>query len=312
MAGDWIKMRVNLDRDPKVTTMAEFLAENKYFCAWLGLPAKCDFDHAFDHVPVTVTRDVVIASLLRVWGVALERGKRDGDDLVVTHCSLFTLDEVAGVPGFGEALESVGWVSCREDSSKRTDSVFPNFLLDNVPAEERIVDRRRELSRQSSQRYREKVKSRDHDGDTSRDNDVTMTGDAKVTLREEENREENKDTKIPPPPCPDPPFSSAAFAEAWELFAAHRKQKRDTLTPSTIGILYKKFAKLGEERTIAGLLHTVEKGWTGFREPDYPTGPKKPVSGSMEANHAEATEAKERFKAQEAEVAKQQGEIFTS
>lgn len=183
----WIKMRCNLDRDPKVWVIAETLAECKHFCNWLGHPVQVNVKHGFDHVSPSVTRDVTIASLLRVWSVAIERGKVDGDDVVMSPCGHFTIDEIAQVPGFGEAMEAVGWVVFDEERKAR----FPNFLVDNVPASER----RKVQSKESSRRYREKKKgNRD---ETSGHGDVTSASprDAKRDHREEKKTKSKSKSK---------------------------------------------------------------------------------------------------------------------
>lgn len=209
--GEWIKMRVAIDRDPKVLSMATHLAEDKAFCQWLGHPVQVEIGHAWDHVSVTVTRDIVVASLLRFWGVAIERGKRDGDDLTLSRCNFFIIDEITGVPGFGRALEHVGWVACEENDSVR----LPQFLVDNKPVDERKKETQREQSRESSRRYREKKKD---NTSVTRDDDVTVTRDAKVTLRGEEIREDNKKKNKQKKKASVPGEYSPAFEEFWEAY----------------------------------------------------------------------------------------------
>ena len=95
MAGDWIKMRTNLDSNPRVLRMADELE----------LP------------PLHV-----IGALWRVWGWA-DSHSLDGNGLCVTDV---TLDRLVNVPGFARALRIVEWL--RGDS---LNLVFPNFAEHN-------------------------------------------------------------------------------------------------------------------------------------------------------------------------------------
>lgn len=162
MAGDWIKMRVNIDRDPRVIEMTLVLSEHKQFLAWLTEGMNCTVTNAFDRVTPVTLRHVVVTALLRLWGGALDRGKRIEctNDLRLSHCSSFAVDEIAGVPGISDALESVGWL--RFDG----DAIFPNLLESNVPANERQVANKREKDRERQRRHREKQRDTCHDSVT--------------------------------------------------------------------------------------------------------------------------------------------------
>lgn len=185
MAGYWIKMRVNLDRDPKISAIAQLLAEDSGFCAWLGDPVRRQFTNAFDHIAPSVTRDIAVASLLRFWGVAIEQGKRDGDDLIVTCCDGFDVDEISGVPGMGNAMESVGWAEYSEDANGLTQTRLPKFLLENLPTNER----KKQQSRDSSKRHRDKKKP------VTTASRVTPKSDPREEkIREEEKRVEKSVT----------------------------------------------------------------------------------------------------------------------
>jgi hypothetical protein len=182
-------MRVWLRRDPRVASMADFLAVDRSFMNWMTDPVRrsCD-ESVYECVTGDVTRSVTVASLLEVWGVARERGWRDGDDLVVDHCSLMTIDDICGTPSFGLAMESVDWAIEEFDDDRVSPQGnrwarvrFPRFFEDAVSPE----DRHRMKHRDRQARYR--AKKRDYCSVTS---DVTR--DATVTHREEKRREEFK------------------------------------------------------------------------------------------------------------------------
>jgi hypothetical protein len=171
MAGDWIKMRTDLYRDPKVCLIADMLGHPESdLSKFVNQNCQCDMS-----VTRNVTRNAVVGALVSVWGVLRHRGKREKMDLVVRGATLFVIDDLADLPGFGEAMEHVGWVV---DSPEGL--VLPHFF------EEFNVDPSEEKSRKAAERqrrYREKV---------TRDSDVTrnVTRDAKSNAREEERREE--------------------------------------------------------------------------------------------------------------------------
>ncbi len=182
MAGDWIKMRVWIARDPKVIAIADFLATERAFMDWLTDPVHktCDMT-CYEHVTRNVTVSVTVTALLQVWGIANDQGKPSGDDLLLANCTLETIDEIAGVPRFGWAMESVGWA--REDDRNKT-VTFPKFLEHNVPAD----DRKKASAAERQRRFRQKSS-----GNRQRDNGVTVTRDMSrnSNAREEKRREEN-------------------------------------------------------------------------------------------------------------------------
>ena len=77
MAGDWIKMRVWIARDPKVIQMADWIAEQREFMDWLTDPVRhsCNVT-AYEHVTRNVTTALCVTGLLVTWGTARERGDR--------------------------------------------------------------------------------------------------------------------------------------------------------------------------------------------------------------------------------------------
>lgn len=199
MAGDWLKVRASLRKDPHVLAMSDYLAVQRPFMDWLTDPIQqhCS-SSAHEHVTRDVTASVTLASLINVWAMANEQGKPEEGDLVIEHCTLSSLDDIAGIPCFGAAMAHVDWAVERKDRRGRTAVVLPGFLKHNTPAGERTPTSAAERQR----RYRErKASERDGNGDATRDaqSDITETSrvTSRVTPREEKRREERN---TPPNP----------------------------------------------------------------------------------------------------------------
>lgn len=95
MAGDWIKMRVNLDTDPAVFCIADET----------GLE------------PLTV-----VGHLWKLWSWA-DQQSIDGHAISVTFV---TLDRVVRHAGFAQAMQKAGWLTGQDGSIS-----FPNFERHN-------------------------------------------------------------------------------------------------------------------------------------------------------------------------------------
>lgn len=177
MAGDWIKMRVSLVNHPKVLALSEEISHYGDYQEWSGLSgfipsmggSQKDFDDEVIQA-LRVTRYVTVTALLRFWGYANEHAK----DEFISSLRISDIDEIAGIPSFGIALEAIGWAVYDEE---RRGVMLPNFAEHNSTANDRgAADRQK--------RYRENKKLRD------------VTSDVTPLHREEKRREEKiKDTK---------------------------------------------------------------------------------------------------------------------
>lgn len=218
MAGDWIKIRSSLRKDPHVLAIADYLSVQRAFMDWLTDPVKkhCERD-AYEHVTRDVTVRVTMCALVDVWAMANETGKPDGDDLMIAHCTLSAIDDIAGIPCFGAAMESVDWASEVSAGRGKKAIRLPKFLMHNTPAGERAPTSAAERQR----RYRERKAlealeadpkrrvlmsdeeaDRDANGDATRD----VTAASLVTPREEKSREEQKNIQAP------------GFSDFWEAW----------------------------------------------------------------------------------------------
>jgi hypothetical protein len=125
MAGDWIKMRGALYDHPKVIAIAHALNGSSEFREWLTPRGSGPMNG--QTVSNAALRGVTTGLLLKVWSAAREHGKFDGDDLVLAHSGINDLDEMAGAPGVGEAMKTVGWAIAKRGV------ILPNFKQFNVP-----------------------------------------------------------------------------------------------------------------------------------------------------------------------------------
>lgn len=258
MAADWIKMRTDLYRDPRVCVMADLLMNED------GELARYVNQHCQRDMTVTrnVMRNVTVGALVSVWGVMRLRGKAEGDDLVCRSVTTSVLDDIAELPGLGAAMESVGWVINTEEGL-----VFPRFFEDhNVDPD--ASPKSKSATRQ--QRYRERQKQ---------ESDVTryVTGDAKVTPREEKRREENKEEIPPISPKAEPTKTKAtATITAADLqalgvepqvaadFLALRTKRRAPVTATALAGLERE-AAAADMSLNAALRTATERGWQGFK-----------------------------------------------
>ena len=64
----------------------------------------------------------------------------------------------------------------------------------------------------------------------------------------------------------DLPFNSEKFAEAWDMWLEHRREKKKRLTKSTATMQLKAMEEIGEFRAIAMINYSIKNGWTGLFE----------------------------------------------
>jgi len=188
MAGDWIKMRAALLRHPKVLAMADALAFNPAFVRWMTEPVRKSAENAYDHVTPAVTRAVTVCALLSVWCTANEVGKRRANapnDCILEHATLAHLDDICGVPGMGEAMESVGWAEVVADGDGLENAIkLPDFYTFNTPMD----DRAKASNAERQRRFR--AANSNGDSNVMRNVMRNVTRNAKSNAREEKRRVE--------------------------------------------------------------------------------------------------------------------------
>ncbi len=202
---DWIRMRSSLLTNPRVTRIARLLLADLEFLAWLGRPVPGDLvtarDESVTSRDVLVVTRIVIGGLLPTWSAVNDTAGRDG---VVRHAALREVDDMAGIPGFGKALQAVNWLEVLTDE----DGVrFVNFEEHNSPHKERSSSAKSNAERQAEYRARKRAEAEDSLRGSDEASDVTR--DVTSNRRIDKSREEkiNKGAKAPSsagklPACP--------------------------------------------------------------------------------------------------------------
>jgi len=270
MAGDWVKMRVWLSKDPKVIRMADYLAEQRRFIDWLTDPVRqsCKVT-AYEHVTRNVTVALCVTALGVTWGTAREQGRRENDDLIIDHCNFETLSAMSDLPCFGNAMGAIGWAVELQSGS----ICFPKFFRDNSSPEDRL--RTNNAERQARLRAKRNGKSNVTDN---------VTSNVTVTHREEKRREEKSKKKKPPFPLLSIPESldSQEFKDQWERWLKFRVEKHKPVTQTMGEGMLEMLQGLGQRRAIAAIKHTIAMGWQGLREPEGSTVSDKPRPATPE------------------------------
>jgi len=174
MAGEWIRLRRGIRQNPKTVAMARHLSEDKVFADWWGAPLA---DQCASRNVTKSSRCVTFANVTRVTACALAElwgvlNDVIGDDCLVPYMTLQDIDDIVDVPGFGEAMEVVGWV-VREDEKGL---FFPNFLEHNAPQKTRPESK---TPAQRAKEYRDRKRSGER-----------VTARHGASHREEKSREE--------------------------------------------------------------------------------------------------------------------------
>lgn len=266
MAGDWIKMRTDIYRHPKVCAIADLLGQMEgVFASHTRRVVGRDMG-----VTRNALRNVTVGALVSVWGVLRHRGERRGDDLVVVGASLATIDDIADTPGLGDAMAGVGWAVIIEDALK-----LPGFFKElNVEptrdAHERNAERQRRhrekrnalrnvtVTLQSNARERERVR------------EEIVVPAAQVlpptppTLRVGGKRSKQPAVTVDSPPIPEALAGSASFVDTWAAWIAHRAEISKPLKPTGARAALKSLARAGPDAAAAMLLRSIENGWQGF------------------------------------------------
>ena len=209
MAADWIKMKRGLRHDPKVIAMARHLENSPAF-------AQSCVRHVTEPVtlPVTlrvtfafVTR-VTVCALLDVWASLNNTLSEDGK---APFMRLQDIDDIVEIPGFGEAMQSVGWVRELDDAGL----VFPNFSENNSPSKSRSGNAKSEAERAKA--YRDKKRA-------ERDQGSTVTPSRHVTT---EKRREEKSIKVSTnvDTCPIASDDAEILQMIWESVPAQSRER---------------------------------------------------------------------------------------
>ncbi len=187
MAGEWVKMRSSLLTNAKVIKMARTLLADPEFLSWYGNDGvTVTASHCVTRRHVTVVTRVTVGGLLAVWASVNECAARDG---LLRGVTLFEVDEMAGVPGFGRAMEVVEWL---HQLPENKGIEFVNFTEHNTVGQERSTTAKTAAER--AREYRERKALKDAENVT---NGVTEKRDAsRDTVTTEKSREEKNSSSL--------------------------------------------------------------------------------------------------------------------
>lgn len=123
MASDWIRIRRGIRQLPKTVAISRHLTSSREFMDWWGVTARHETSRNVTFENVT---RVTACALIELWFAINDVV---GEDCRVPYMELSDIDDIVGVPGFGEAMLKVGWVVLHDEKGL----VFPNFSEHNVP-----------------------------------------------------------------------------------------------------------------------------------------------------------------------------------
>ena len=193
MAESWIKMRGSLLTNPRVIRMARLLLADPEFLEWYGADAATvTASSSVTRRHVTVVTRVTVGALLPIWSGVNECA---GDDGILRGATLFEVDEMAGVPGLGRAMQAVDWLEVVDGEGVH----LPNFTEHNTVDKQRktgaktAAERAREYRERKAQKQDEGGPDGGDDGAGNVTNGVTEKRDAsRDTVTTEKRRVEKK------------------------------------------------------------------------------------------------------------------------
>lgn len=207
--------------------------------------------------------EIVFTKCFKLWRWA----SNSSVDGVIENVQPDLLDSLFHCPGFSQALLKVGWLQIRSGSL-----IIPRFD--------------RHLGQSSKRRAltaKRVAKSKKQKGNAD--------GNAKVTLNalpKEEKRREEKKGKKKPNPLPLPPsLDTEEFRCAWADWHQYRKERRNSLTPSTEKEQLAYLEQLGPFQAIQSIRRSIRQGWQGLFEPEERNGFHKPQAPDLFAGHRE-------------------------
>lgn len=186
MAESWIRMRGSLPTNPRVIAMARALLTDPDFLDWYGhTDVTPESSRVVTLRHVTVVTRVTVGALVPLWAMVNECAAEDG---ILHKTTLFEVDAMAGVPGFGQAMQTVGWLFETEDGI-----CFPNFHEHNTVKESRSTGAKTQAERAKEYRDRQKTEGSAPSRNSSRDGVTEKRDASRDTVTTEKRREEKKE-----------------------------------------------------------------------------------------------------------------------
>ena len=205
--------------------------------SWIKMRVNLDTDPAVIGIAseLGIPELHAIGLLWKVWSWA-DQHTETGNRISVTSV---TLDRFTGVTGFANALRKVGWLTGKDGAL-----TFPKF------------DRHNGLTAKLRGKTQKKV--------SKWRNQKTVTDVTRKRLPDKRREDKNIDTPTEYPT----ELATERFKKVWGEWEKHRKEIKKPLTPTSRTKQLAYFAKLGEEKAIEMLEHTIFKGWQGPKGPE--------------------------------------------
>ena len=209
MAGEWIRIRPSLATHPKIIRIADVLAKSPEFARW----AFGENGNVNSNALRVTLRYVTVTACVTLWGNANE----NTTDGFFPGIMLSSLDEMAGVPGFGEAFASVGWAKY---DAERGGVLFPNFNEYNTVS----TERKSSAERVKAWRDRKRAEKLAAEAAAANYDKRNGNGNAYVQGREEKNIKTGagKSTSVD-----NLPKARSKPGESREAYEARCRQQRD-------------------------------------------------------------------------------------
>lgn len=191
MAEAWIRMRGSLVNNPRVIALARALLADPDFLDWYGHDSvKLQSSRTVTIRHVTVVTRVTVGALVPLWSMVNECAEGDG---FLRDASLFEVDVMAGVPGFGKAMVAAGWLEECPDGGIR----FPNFSEHNTVQESRSTSAKTPAQRAKEYRERHRDESHEPSRNSSRDGVTEKRDASRDAVTTEKSREEKNTPHTP-------------------------------------------------------------------------------------------------------------------
>ncbi len=234
MAGDWIKMRTDLDRDPAVIQLAEHY----------GWPEHC-----------------ICGLLYRLWSWA------DGQlaDGIARGVTSTFVDRFLGVNGFSLELAKVGWLILHEDGLE-----FPLWDRHNSASAKR---RALANQRKAVQRGAVTQMSRSERDISVTKTRPEKRREEKRREEERKKKEAAGPLSLWGCEIPEN-LRTEAFTASWIDWVQHRREIRKPLTKQSVKKQLQQLADVGPADAVAMINYTISKGWQGLRAPEAATAAK--------------------------------------
>ena len=234
MAGDWIKFRKSLVRDPRVIIVSR----------------TC---HA--------ARVTVVGALVTLWCLADDYAEDSG---LLPGYTCADIDALVEVPGFCLALPP-DWMIIQDESL-----YLPGYKEHNgITAKSRSQAAERQRRHRSVTHVSRSERDKSVTREEKRREEKNINTNPPPPSEKIREPTKPKPGNVPFADAFLPPeLDTPDFRALWVRWAKHRKEIRHPLTETMVAAELLDLAAKGIQRATAMIEHTIFKGWQGLREPE--------------------------------------------